>query len=117
MAGGVEVAETLPRKLPQSWRLPRGLYGHDRQETRGTAQAKMAAHRRLLVSTWRHADRRVLASRPFAGGRLGPGSRGRAPSRGRVGSLFSAPSRGRRSPGGLGPKWVVVAESAPPPRG
>ena len=41
------------------------------------AQAAMAAHRRLLVSARRHADRRVLAGGQTAGGRLGarPGRR------------------------------------------
>ena len=39
--------------------------------------AEMAAHRRLLLSARRHADRRVLAVRPAAEGRLGAGS-GRA---------------------------------------
>src|SRR5262249_17368452 len=31
----------------------------------------MAAHRRLLVSAWRHADRRILAGGGTAGRRLG----------------------------------------------
>ena len=56
----------------------------DRQAARGAAQAEMAAHRRLLVSARRHADRRVLADRQAAGGRLGAGPGRRALSRARL---------------------------------
>ena len=48
------------------------------------AQAEMAAHRRLLVSARRHADRRVLADGQVAEGRLGAGPGRRALSRPRL---------------------------------
>ena len=48
------------------------------------AQAEMAAHRRLLVSARRHADRRVLAGRQAAEGYLGAGPGRRAVSRQRL---------------------------------
>ena len=48
------------------------------------AQAEMAAHRRLLVSARRHADRRVLADRQTAEGRVGAGPGRAAVSRARV---------------------------------
>ena len=48
-------------QFPQSWRVPRGMHGRDREETGRAAEAEMAAHRRLLSSARRHADRRVLA--------------------------------------------------------
>src|SRR5262249_51868802 len=62
---------------PQHRRLPRGVHGRDRQEARRAAQAEVPAHRRLLVSTRRHADRRVLAGGGIAFGSLaaGPGRR------------------------------------------
>ena len=53
----------------------------DRQAARRPAQAEMAAHRRLLVSARRHPDRRVLADRPAAQGRLAAGPGRRALSR------------------------------------
>ena len=50
----------------------------------GPAQAEVAADRRLLVSARRHADRRVLAGRHAAEGRLGAGPGRRAVSRARL---------------------------------
>src|SRR5437870_5457828 len=80
VARGIEIAQALSRELPQSRRVPRGLHGCDRQDTGRAAQAEMAAHRRLLVSARRHADRRVLAGRKAASRRLGPGPGRRAVS-------------------------------------
>ena len=59
------------------------------------AQAEMAAHRRLLVSARRHADRRVLAAGQIAGRRLGAGPGRRALSRARLDA--DCVSAGRRS--------------------
>src|SRR5690606_12498328 len=67
LAGRIEIAETLSGQLPQSRRLSRGLHRGHRQTSGRDAGAAMAADRRLLVSPWRHADRRVLADRSRAG--------------------------------------------------
>jgi len=63
--------QALSRRLPQSWRLPRGLHGGDRQAAGGDAGPQMAAHRGLLVSARRHADRRFLADGRGAQGAMG----------------------------------------------
>src|SRR5262245_15150590 len=75
--GRIEIAQALPQQLSQPWRFPRRLYGRDRQETVRAASAEMAAHRRLLVSKGRHADRRVLAGGETSKKRVGarPGRR------------------------------------------
>ena len=77
-----EVAEALPHQLSQLRRVPRGLHRRDRQAAGRLAQAEMAAHRRLLVSARRHADRRVLAGGKIADGVWVP-DQGVAPYRGR----------------------------------
>src|SRR6516225_12445515 len=43
MAAGIEVAQALRHKLPQSRRLPRGLHCHDREADYRRDQAEMAA--------------------------------------------------------------------------
>ena len=63
-AGGIEVAEALPRFVPQPRRLPRGLHAGDRQAPGPVAGAALPPHRRLLVPPRRHPDRCVLADRP-----------------------------------------------------
>src|SRR5712671_5875851 len=77
LAAGIEIAETIRRKLPQSRRVPRGLHGDDRQTHCRRDQAEIFAHRRLLVSARRHSDRRVLADRTIAEGHVAsrPGCR------------------------------------------
>ena len=45
----VEVAEALPRLVPQPRRVPRGLHARHRQAARGAARAALLPHRRLLV--------------------------------------------------------------------
>jgi hypothetical protein len=57
------IAEALPHKFSQPWRVPRRLHRCHRQKTFSAAQAEMAAHRRLLVSARRNADRCILANR------------------------------------------------------
>ena len=52
--------------------------------TGGAAQAEIFAHRRLLVSARRHADRRVLAGRPRAEGTVAARPGRRALSRARL---------------------------------
>ena len=71
-------------QLPQPGRVPRGLHRRHRQAAVRAAEAEMAAHRRLLVSARRHSDRRVLAGRQIAEGRLGAGPGRRALSRPRL---------------------------------
>ena len=70
------------------------------KELVGAAQAAMAAHRRLLVSARRHSDRRVLADRRAARGRVGPRPGRRALSRPGMKSrrlpIFAIPSRSRQ---------------------
>ncbi len=95
ISGGVEVAQALSRQLPQPRRLPRGLHGRHRQAAGRAAQAEIAAHRRLLVSARRHADRRVLAGRALAEGRLAARPGRRALSRARLG--HTGVGAGRRS--------------------
>ena len=68
---------------------------HDRQAARGAAQAEMAAHRRLLVSARRHADRRVLADRAPAGRRVAARPGRRALSRAGIGGAFAKSSCAR----------------------
>ncbi|CAA9438739.1 MAG: NADPH-dependent 7-cyano-7-deazaguanine reductase, partial [uncultured Rubellimicrobium sp.] len=75
MAGGEQVAQALPRELPQSRRIPRGLHRVCSAAPRGPACAAMAADRRLLVSTRRHSHRCLLPDRPRAPGRLAAGPR------------------------------------------
>jgi len=70
VALGVEVAQALSRELPQHWGLPRRRDRRHRQAHRRADRAGMAAHRRLLVSAWRHPHRRVLAARHAARGRV-----------------------------------------------
>ena len=84
-------------QLPQSRRLPRGLHRRHRQETVRAAQAEISAHRRLLVSARRHADRRVLAGGQIAEGRLAAARPGRrALSRARLNRRKSSQSESKR---------------------
>ncbi len=78
LAGREQVAEAVSRLVPQSRRVPRGLHAGDRRPAGRLPEAALAAHRRLLVSARRHADRRVLADRQAAGGPVDsrPGRRG-----------------------------------------
>ena len=59
------------------------LHARDRAPHRRPAGAGMAAHRRLLVSTGRHPDRRVLADRCAAGRGVATAGQEVAPYRGR----------------------------------
>ena len=63
-----------PQVVPQPRRVPRGLHHGDRGTADCRAGSGLAAHRRLLVSARRHADRRVLAKRRAAGGRVDSGA-------------------------------------------
>ena len=67
------------------------------KELAGAAQAALAADRRLLVSARRHSDRRVLADRATAEGRLGARPGRRALSRPRLSSGATANGRSRSS--------------------
>src|SRR5262249_28073774 len=69
-ARGEQVAQALSRLLPQPRRLSRGLHAVDRQAPGRGPAAELAAHRRLLVSARRHADRCVLPDGAGAGGRV-----------------------------------------------
>ena len=55
--------QAVPRLVPQPLRFPRGRDGRHRPAPGGRDEAAMAAHRRLLVSARRHADRCLLAER------------------------------------------------------
>ena len=79
-----EIAEALPRELPQPRRLSRGLHDRGRQEDRRARRAALSSHRRLLVPPRRHSDRRVLADREAPSGPVAPRSRHPALSCSRV---------------------------------
>ena len=77
----IQVAEAVPRRVPQPCRLPRGRDRRHRPAARRRDEAALAAHRRLLVSARRHSDRRLLADRRAARGPVGPRPGRRALSR------------------------------------
>ena len=60
------------------------LHRRYRKKAIRAAEAEVAAHRRLLVSAWRHADRCVLAGRKIAQRRMGARSGRRALPRTRL---------------------------------
>ena len=84
----------------------------DRQAPGRPAQAALAADRRLLVSARRHADRRVLADRPPAGGPVAAGPGCAALSRARLRfrssrAAWTAASRAPYDPDEVG--WTRAA--------
>src|SRR5882672_9271852 len=79
-----QVAEAFPDELPQPRCLPRGMHGDDRPAHRRDDRTALAAHRWLLVSARRHADRCLLADRRGAEGPVAARPGRRALSRPRI---------------------------------
>ena len=90
-----QVAEALSGLLPQSRGVPRGLHAGDRPAAGRRPRAAVAAHRRLLVSARRHADRRLLPDRRAAGRALAARS-----GRGTLSRPRLSPSDDRADPRG-----------------
>ena len=67
---GEQVAEVIPRRVPQPRGLSRGLQPNHRAAPPGGARAHLASLGRLLVPARRHADRCLLSVRGAAEGRL-----------------------------------------------
>lgn len=70
-----KVVEALPRVVPKSRRISRGLHGRHRQARRQPRRATLPADRRLLVSPWWDSDRRFLADGSAADRRVAARSR------------------------------------------
>src|SRR5665213_3630911 len=100
LAAGIQIAEALSHQLPRPGRLPRGLHRRHRQTALCAVEAEVAAHRRILVSARRHSDRRVLADRHLAEGRLAAGPGRVALSRKRLGRVAPQLTRADHADGG-----------------